>query len=219
MTEAGSHNYTLPDDDPALVTGSSGRAAPGYELKIWRQDDPDREAAIGEAGQIGGRGASLMLGYFNDQVATENSFNASGWFMTGDLGWLDENGYVRVTGRKKELIIRGGHNIYPGRIESLAMGHDAVRRAAAVPVADARLGEKVCLAVMPDDGATITPEELLCHLDASGLSRYDMPEYWLLLDDIPLTASGKILKRALVERIAKGALSPVPVRWQNRKGG
>ena len=219
MTEAGSHNYTLPDDDPALVTGSSGRAAPGYELKIWRQDDPDREAVIGEVGQIGGRGASLMLGYFNNQAATESSFNTSGWFMTGDLGWLDENGYVRVTGRKKELIIRGGHNIYPGKLESLAMGHAAVRRAAAVPVADERLGEKVCLAVMLHGDATVTAQDLLRHLDASGLSRYDMPEYYLLLDDIPLTASGKILKRALVERIASGDLAPVPVRWQPRSGG
>lgn len=219
MTEAGSHNYTLPDDDPSLVTGSSGRAAPGYELKIWRQDDPDREAVTGEVGQIGGRGASLMLGYFDDQLATESSFNLSGWFMTGDLGWLDENGYVRVTGRKKELIIRGGHNIYPGKLENLAMGHDAVRRAAAVPVADERLGEKVCLAVMFHDGAAATADDLLRHLAASGLSRYDMPEYWLLLDDIPLTASGKILKRTLVERIASGALSPVPIRWRRQGEG
>ncbi|MEX2617836.1 MAG: class I adenylate-forming enzyme family protein [Alphaproteobacteria bacterium] len=214
MTEAGSHNYTLPDDDPALVTGSSGRAAPGYELKIWRRNDPEREAAPGEVGQIGGRGASLMVGYFNDQAATECCFNSSGWFMTGDLGWMDDNGYVRVTGRKKELIIRGGRNIYPGKLENLAMGHAAVRRAAAVPVADGRLGEKVCLAVMLYDNATVTADDLLRHLDASGLSRYDMPEYWLLLDDIPLTASGKILKRTLVERIASGALSPAPIRWR-----
>ena len=72
----------------------------------------------GTVGQIGGRGASLMLGYFDDQTATETSFNASGWFMTGDLGTLDAEGYLRVTGRKKDVIIRGGHNIYPARIEA-----------------------------------------------------------------------------------------------------
>jgi acyl-CoA synthetase len=114
------------------------------------------EAETGEIGQIGGRGASLMLGYFDDQQATENSFNAGGWFMTGDLGRLDANGYLKITGRKKEVIIRGGHNIYPARIEALAMRHPAIERVAAVPVRDARLGEKVCLAVMSGRGSIST---------------------------------------------------------------
>jgi acyl-CoA synthetase (AMP-forming)/AMP-acid ligase II len=76
-----------------------------------------------------------MLGYFDDQAATEDSFNAHGWFMTGDLGWMDENGYLRITGRKKDVIIRGGYNIYPARIEDLAMRHSGVERVAAVPIA------------------------------------------------------------------------------------
>jgi acyl-CoA synthetase len=154
-----------------------------------------------------------MLGYFDDQAATEAAFNAHGWFMTGDLGWLDHDGYLRVTGRAKDVIIRGGHNIYPGRIEELAMRHPAVERVAAVPIADARLGEKVCLAVMRRRDTHIKPDELLAHLDASGLSPYDMPEYFLDIDEIPLTASGKILKREIVDSIAAGVLSPVPVRW------
>jgi acyl-CoA synthetase len=136
--------------------------------------------------------------------------------MTGDLGWVDEAGYLRVTGRKKDLIIRGGHNIYPARIENLAMQHDAVERAAAVPVADTRLGEKVCLAVMLRAGRQVSGAQLLEHLDASGLSRYDMPEYFLQLDEIPLTASGKILKRDLVASIQEGRLTPTPIRWQPR---
>ena len=78
---------------------------------------PTPRPPAGEVGQIGGRGASLMLGYFDDQSATEDSFNADGWFMTGDLGWIDAQGYLRITGRKKDVIIRGGHNIYPARIE------------------------------------------------------------------------------------------------------
>jgi acyl-CoA synthetase len=155
-----------------------------------------------------------MLGYYDDQAATEDSFNTQGWFMTGDLGWVDEAGYLRVTGRKKDLIIRGGHNIYPARIENLAMQHEAVERAAVLPVPDARLGEKVCLAVMLRAGAQVGPDELLAHLDASGLSRYDMPEYFLELAEIPLTASGKILKRDLVTLVKEGRLKPTPVRWQ-----
>jgi acyl-CoA synthetase len=217
MTETCSHQYTLPTDDAQLIVETSGKACPGYELKIWRSDDPDTEAATGEVGQIAGRGASLMLGYFDDQAATEASFNAHGWFMTGDLGWVDERGYLRVTGRKKDVIIRGGHNIYPARIEDLAMRHPAVERVAAVPVADARLGEKVCLAVMRRAGAQVDAGEMLAHLDAQGLSKYDMPEYFLDLDQIPLTPSGKIRKRDIVEAIAQGRAAPQPVRAATSK--
>jgi acyl-CoA synthetase len=215
MTETCSHQYTLPTDDASLVIETCGKACPGYELKIWSRDNPDVEAATGEIGQIGGRGASLMLGYFDDQAATEAAFNAHGWFMTGDLGWMDERGYLRITGRKKDVIIRGGHNIYPARIEDLAMRHPAVERVAAVPVADARLGEKVCLAVMWRRGARVEPSEMLAHLDAMGLSKYDMPEYLLELDHIPLTPSGKMRKRDIVDWIAQGRAVPEPVRAQS----
>ena len=214
MTETCSHQYTLPTDDAALIIETCGKACPGYELKIWQKDDPDVEAATGEIGQIGGRGASLMLGYFDDQAATEAAFNAGGWFMTGDLGWMDDRGYLRITGRKKDVIIRGGHNIYPARIEDLAMRHPAVERVAAVPVADARLGEKVCLAVMWRAGARAEPAEMLAHLDAMGLSKYDMPEYVLELDHIPLTPSGKMRKRDIVDWIAQGRAVPASVRAQ-----
>jgi acyl-CoA synthetase (AMP-forming)/AMP-acid ligase II len=214
MTETCSHQYTRPDDDPNLIEHSCGRAAPGYEVKIWRQDDRDQPAAIGETGEIGGRGASLMLGYFDDQAATEAAFNAHGWFMTGDLGWMDEQGYLRITGRKKDMIVRGGHNIFPARIEGLAMRHDAVDKAAAFPVADARLGERVCLAVTLHADAEVEPDALLRHLDVAGLSRYDMPEYLLFLPALPLTASGKIIKRDLVAGVAEGRLHPIPVRFQ-----
>ncbi len=212
MTETCSHQYTLPTDDASLIIETCGKACPGYELKIWSRDNPDVEVATGEIGQIGGRGASLMLGYFDDQAATEAAFNAHGWFMTGDLGWMDERGYLRITGRKKDVIIRGGHNIFPARIEDLAMRHPAVERVAAVPVADARLGEKVCLAVTWRRGARVEPAEMLAHLDAMGLSKYDMPEYLLELEHIPLTPSGKMRKRDIVEWIADGRAVPEPVR-------
>jgi acyl-CoA synthetase len=215
MTETCSHQYTLPTDDASLIIETCGKACPGYQIRIWSRDNPDVEAATGEIGQIGGRGASLMLGYFDDQAATEAAFNAHGWFMTGDLGWMDERGYLRITGRKKDVIIRGGHNIFPARIEDLAMRHPAVERVAAVPVADARLGEKVCLAVMWRRGARIEPAEMLAHLDAMGLSKYDMPEYLLELDHIPLTPSGKMRKRDIVDWIADGRAVPEPVRAQS----
>jgi acyl-CoA synthetase len=216
MTETCSHQYTLPDDPLERLVETCGRACAGYEIRIWRQDDPEIEAAPGEIGEIGGRGASLMLGYFDDQKATETAFNSQGWFMTGDLGWIDEAGYLRVTGRKKDVIIRGGRNIHPARIEALALRHDAIEKAAAFPVADARLGERVCLAVVARGDMQVAPEALLEHLDASGLSRYDMPEFILPLSEMPLTASGKLLKRELVRRVAEGRVRPLPVRFRSR---
>ncbi|MBI0538517.1 cyclohexanecarboxylate-CoA ligase [Roseomonas sp. KE2513] len=216
MTEASSHHYTLPDDPPERMVETSGRVCPGYEVRVFDRDNPERELPAGEVGQIGGRGASLMLGYFDEQGATESSFNATGWFMTGDLGWVDEAGYIRITGRKKDVIIRGGHNIFPAKIETLAMQHPAVLRAAALPVPDERLGEKVCLAVMSRPGAVVDAEDILLHLDAAGLSKYDQPEYFLLVEEIPLTASGKILKRAVAARVEAGELQPRPVRLPAR---
>ncbi|MCR0982720.1 class I adenylate-forming enzyme family protein [Roseomonas populi] len=216
MTEASSHHYTLPNDPPERMTETSGKCCPGYEVRVFSRDNPEQELPAGETGQIGGRGASLMLGYFDEQGATEDSFNADGWFMTGDLGWVDEAGYIRITGRKKDVIIRGGHNIFPAKIETLAMQHPAVLRAAALAVPDDRLGEKVCLAIQPRPGASVEAEALLLHLDESGLSKYDQPEYFLLVDEIPLTASGKILKRAVAARLEAGELTPRPVRLPAR---
>lgn len=213
MTEACSHHYTLPDDPVDRIASTSGRACPGYEVKVFSVDDPDSPVPVGEIGHIGGRGASLMMGYFDDQTATERAFNSDGWFMTGDLGKLDEHGYLTLTGRLKEIIIRGGHNIHPSKIEQLAMRFPGVERAAALGIADERLGEKVCLVVMPKDEGRIDPQSLLAHLDRSGLSRYDMPEYFLEVSEIPLSASGKMLKRALIPAIDAGTLNPTPIRF------
>jgi acyl-CoA synthetase (AMP-forming)/AMP-acid ligase II len=215
MTETCSHQYTLPDDPPERIVETCGRACEGFEVRIWRQDDPDIEAAPGEIGQIGGRGASLMLGYFDDPAATDAAFNAHAWFMTGDLGWIDEQGYLRVVGRQKDVIIRGGRNIYPARIEALALRHAALEKAAAFPVADPRLGERVCLAVVARENMAVEPEAILRHLDIAGLSKYDMPEFLLPLEEMPLTASGKVRKGELVRQVEEGKVRPVPVRFRS----
>ena len=217
MTETCAHQYTLPTDDHRLIIETSGKACPSYDLRIWDADDRDRELAPGQIGELGGRGASLMLGYFGDQASTENCFNAHGYFMTGDLGWLDDNGYLRITGRKKDMIIRGGHNINPARIEDLIMQHNAVERAAAIPVADARLGEKICLAVMFRAGRTASAAQILDHLDAAGLTKYEMPEFFLELPDIPLMPNGKIQKLDIVKWVHDGTVKPMPI--QHRDGG
>jgi acyl-CoA synthetase len=213
MTENGSHQYTLPSDDARTIVETCGRACLGYETRIFAQDNTDLELPVGQVGEIGTRGALLMLGYFDNQAITEDSFNRDGWFMSGDLGVLDERGCLRIVGRKKDLIIRGGHNIHPARIEDLAHKHAAVQKAAAFGVPDARLGEKACLAVICREGERVTGEALLDHLHAVGLSKYDMPEYFIAMDTFPLTASGKILKRELQEWVNSGRIAPLPVRW------
>ena len=162
----------------------------------------------GEAGQIGGKGASLMLGYYGDEEATASSLNSDGWFMTGDIGSLDEDGYLYIKGRTKDLIIRGGHNIYPARIEQLAARHPHVDMAAAIPFPDERLGEKVCLVIKPADAPGPEPREVLEHLEAEGLSKYDMPEYLAEIDDMPMTPGGKVIKRDLLALIGAGRVSP-----------
>ncbi|MGA8402257.1 MAG: class I adenylate-forming enzyme family protein [Stellaceae bacterium] len=217
MSENSSHQYTLPSDSPETIVGTCGKSCAAYEIKLWDQENPDIEVAPGEVGEIAGRGACLMLGYFDNQRATEDSFNRDGWFLSGDLGRLDENGNLEIVGRKKDLIIRGGHNIHPARIEELAMRHKAVAKCAAFAVADQRLGEKVCLSVIWHDGESEDQrpgaDAMLAHLSAEGLSKYDMPEYFIAMEAYPLTASGKILKRELVEWAKSGRIAPAPVRW------
>jgi acyl-CoA synthetase len=212
MTETCSHQYTLPEDPPERVARTCGRACDGYELRIWRKDDPNVEAAPGEIGEIGGRGASLMLGYFDDQAATEGAFNAQGWFMTGDLGWLDDAGYLYITGRKKEIIVRGGRNIYPGTIEALALRCDGVEKAAAFAIPDARLGERVCLALVVRPGMQLDPVHLLRDLEDAGLAKYNLPEFLLSVGALPVTPSGKIIKRELMRWVAEGEVQPIPLR-------
>ena len=218
MTENGSHQYTLPTDEAVTITSTCGKACAGYETRLWDPENPDREAKPGEIGEIGTRGALLTLGYFDNQSATEGSFNAGGWFMSGDLGRFDAQGNLQIVGRKKDLIIRGGYNIHPAHIENLAVKHPGVLKAAAYPVADTRLGERVCLAVIARDGECLAGMALLEHLAAAGLSKYDMPEYFIAMESFPLTASGKILKRELVEWTKSGRIKPEPVRWGRESG-
>lgn len=208
MTESSSHQYTHPGDSAEIIVNTCGRGGKSYEVKLFDPADPDKEVRPGELGHIGGRGAALMLGYLGNQTATEGSFNSSGWFLSGDLGVMDASGNLRIEGRLKDLIIRGGHNIYPSHIEAIALRHPAVGRVAAFPVPDDRLGERVCIAV----SGLVEPKDLMDHFRREGLSKYDMPEYFLRVEEFPLTASGKIMKRELILQVQRNQLQPQPIR-------
>jgi acyl-CoA synthetase len=213
MTENSSHQYTYPGDSEETITRTCGRGGTAYQVKLFDPSNDDVEVPAGAVGQIGGRGACLMLGYFDNQNATEKSFNKDGWFLSGDLGAFDEGGNLSIVGRSKDLIIRGGHNIYPANIEALALRHPNVQRVACYPVADERLGERVCIAIIGDIG----PDVLLAHLAREGLSKYDMPEYFVAVETFPLTASGKILKRELVDMTKRGEITLQSVRWSGEE--
>jgi acyl-CoA synthetase len=135
--------------------------------------------------------------------------------MTGDLGQIDEAGYLRIIGRKKDVIIRGGRNIHPAPIEALALRHPMIEQAAVVGLPDPRLGERLCLAIVPTATAQPDPNGIVEHLAGGGVSRYDMPEFVLFLAEMPLTASGKIVKRELVRWATEGRVKPQPVRWRS----
>jgi len=212
MTENSSHQYTHPDDPLDTWVSTCGRGGRAYEVRIWDPENPDHELPQGRTGEIGGKGAALMLGYYGNQDATLRSFNRHGYMMSGDLGALDENGNLRILGRFKDLIIRGGHNIFPSRIEALSLTHPRLSKVAAFPVPDDRLGEKVCLAVI----GSVSAEEILDHLAKEGLSKFDMPEWFIAMETLPLTPSGKILKRELTEMVKRGEIAPQPVRYASK---
>lgn len=212
MTENSSHQYTHPDDPLETWVATCGRGGRAYEVRIWDPENPDREMSEGQMGEIGGRGAALMLGYYGNQEATGRSFNRHGYMLSGDLGALDDKGNLRILGRSKDLIIRGGHNIFPARIEALSLTHPGLSKAAAFPVPDDRLGEKVCLAVI----GKVSAEEIIAHLADEGLSKFDMPEWFIAMESLPLTPSGKILKRELTAMVKRGEITPRPVRFAAR---
>ena len=213
MTENSSHQYTHPTDETDTIIGTCGRGGRAYEVRLFDPTDMDRPVAVGEVGHIGGRGAALMLGYFDSQGATETSFNRDGWFMSGDLGIMDRHGNLKIEGRLKDLIIRGGHNIYPAHVEALAVRHAEVDRVACFPVPDERLGERMCIGVM----GRVEPDALLAHLAREGVSKFDMPEYFARFESFPLTASGKILKRELAAMARRGEIALTPIRYQARE--
>ena len=213
MTENGSHQYTMPDDDVEAITSTCGKACHGYETRLWDQENPDVEAAPGAIGEIGTRGALLMLGYFDNQAATENSFNAGGWFMSGDLGPLRRR--RQPADRRPQ---EGPH--HPRRPQHPSRAHREPRDLRIRPCSRPRRSPcptrgSASGCAWRSSRATArasTATSCCAHLDGAGLSKYDMPEYFIAMDAFPLTASGKILKRELVEWTKSGRIKPTPVR-------
>ena len=176
--------------------GSAGPALPGVELRI--EDDDHQEVPVGELGEIVARSPGIMQGYYNLPDATEDTLR-HGWLHTGDMGHVDEEGSLFVTERKKDLIIRGGFNVYPRDIEELLYEHSGVAEVAVVGKPDPTMGEEVVAFVVRKAGAEVSEQDLL-DLSAERLAKYKRPKEVLFVDDLPKSPIGKILKKDLRAR-------------------
>jgi acyl-CoA synthetase (AMP-forming)/AMP-acid ligase II len=194
MLECGFQSHTTVEDDPETVCGLVGRPLPQMGIRII--DDDGQDCARGMPGEILTYGPSVTIGYHNNPEANANSFSPDGWFATGDIGVLDANGYLKIVDRKKELIIRGGANIYPREIEEVLYQHPKVREAAAIGIPDPRLGERVCAAIVLKPGATLSFAELTAFLK-DRIATYKLPEFLELLDALPRTPTGEAQKGPL----------------------
>ena len=185
-----------PGDSAETVAGTCGRALPGTEVRCV--DDQGRPVPAGEAGEVLLRGYHVMQGYFDDEAATREAIDADGWLHTGDVGVLDERGYLRITDRLKDMFIVGGFNCYPAEIERLLAAHPAIAQVAVVGVPDARMGEVGCACVVLRAGVEISSQELLAWARAN-MANYKVPRHVLWCEDFPLNASNKVLKRELAQ--------------------
>lgn len=192
-----------PEDSVETVAGTCGRALPGTEVRC--SDEQGRPVPAGQPGEVLLRGYHVMQGYFEDPKATAEAIDTEGWLHTGDVGVLDERGYLRITDRLKDMYIVGGFNCYPAEIERMLAEHPAIAQVAVVGVADGRMGEVGCACVILKPGTSLGQEELIAWA-RSRMANYKVPRYVLTLESFPLKASNKVLKRDLastaIERLA-----------------
>ena len=181
---------------------SAGPAMPSYEAKCV---DPDgNEVPLGERGELWVRGASVIKGYINRPEATAETITDGGWLHTGDIARMDEDGFIYIIDRKKDMVLRGGENIYCAEVEAALYRHDSVAECSVFGIPDERLGEEVGAAVVAKPGHTLTEEAIREHC-AAIMAKHKVPRYvWILEDALPRNASGKFLKRELRDKLAAG---------------
>ena len=197
MSENGAVTTTLLDDDPRRSIDTDGCPLPGAEVKVVEIDGT--ELPVGDTGRLLVRSCSNFGGYLKRPQL--NATDEHGWFDTGDLARLDEHGYIRITGRSKDVIIRGGENIPVVEIESLLYGHRAVAQVAVVAIPDERLGERACAVVVTTPGQSFDFDEMIDHLSQARVAKNYLPEKLVVVDAMPTTPSGKIQKFKLRDEI------------------
>lgn len=196
--------HTRLDDAPDDKSETIGYALPQVEVKIV---DPESGATmpVGHPGELLTRGFLVMMGYYEMPEATAATIDDDGWLHTGDLCSMDERGYCRITGRLKDMIIRGGENIYPREIEEVLYAHEAIEEVAVIGLPDDHWGESVAAVLRLCEGEPVRSQTLENHVGAS-LARYKVPRRWFAMTEIPATASGKLQKYKLVDMFKEGTL-------------
>ena len=184
-------------DEPELIATTAGRAMPGVEVICV--NGAGEPVPVGEPGEVCVRGFNVMQGYFDDPAATAEAITPDGWLKTGDIGVLNEAGYLRITDRIKDMFIVGGFNCYPAEIENLLCSLGGVAQAAVIGVPDERMGEVAKAFVVRRAGSALTEQEVIdwCRRN---MANYKVPRSVAFVDALPLNAAGKVLKTALRER-------------------
>ena len=197
LTEAcGVVTMCSPDDSPETIARTCGRAVEGVEMRCV--DDEGRDAPAGEPGEILVRGYNVMAGYFNDPAGTAQAIDKDGWLKTGDIGIVDERGYLRITDRKKDMFIVGGFNCYPAEIENIILRNRRIAQVAVIGVADERMGEVAHAFVVPAGNAALTGDEVIAWC-RNNMANYKVPRKVCVVDELPLNPSGKVQKFVLKE--------------------
>jgi fatty-acyl-CoA synthase len=193
---------TLSDDDLERRTETIGKVHPHVEVKIV---DPATGKTVerGETGEFCTRGYSVMIGYWNDQEKTDEAIDAEGWMHTGDLAVMRDDGYCNIVGRIKDMVIRGGENIYPREIEEFLYTHPDVEDVQVIGVPDQRYGEELCAWVKMRAGATPLDADAVRAFADGKLSHYKIPRYVMVVEDFPMTVTGKIRKVQMREESAE----------------
>jgi fatty-acyl-CoA synthase len=193
---------TRSDDDLERRTATIGRVHPHVEVKIV---DPVTGESVerGETGEFCTRGYSVMLGYWDDPEKTAEAIDADGWMHTGDLAVMREDGYCNIVGRIKDMVIRGGENIYPREIEEFLYTHPDIEDVQVIGVPDAKYGEELCAWVRMRDGAEPVDADAVRAFATGKLAHYKIPRYVMVVDEFPMTVTGKIRKVEMREETAR----------------
>ncbi|MGD9397607.1 MAG: long-chain fatty acid--CoA ligase [Candidatus Thorarchaeota archaeon] len=196
LTEVGPNNFYLPEDEVKRKSSSVG--FPVYHCDMRIVDDANKEVPTGEVGELLLRGPHIFSGYWEEPEETSKTIEPDGWVHTGDLAMKDDEGFYYITGRKKDMFISGGENVYPTEIEELLFKHPSVLEAAVVGVPNEKWGEVGKAFIVIKEGKRLDEKEVLKYLDRK-LARYKIPKHYEFREELPKSAAGKILKRELVD--------------------